>query len=423
MGLTRSPNSPLNDPRECKINKMSGNNSCVSCKDIILNNNFVTCNSCSNVYDQKCVFINDCQARYFKNKNAAWYCPSCYFNQLSENSTAIKKFDEQLTVLNNDLASCMSIVNNMKLTVGSIHQELNQRCAETESKVEGFQSRMDNIEKILSSNCLEVSGLHPKAFEAKNSLSVFLSQLFVEFGFSPSIDFEPKWNYVTKVVSLFFLDQGLVSSIYNKYCEIVTSSNSETNGIFTADYCSLKIQPCTITITFTNQHSSLQKRLDVLEYERYSKDIKMRGLPYILNETGDSLVETFRKIILYLNCEGSLNDFTIRRIRNTDTCIVTFPNSSLRDKAFYAYVNLMVKIRSGGIDPKLVGLTSSERIVFSDNLTDTTRILYGLSKKLKQKGTISNFSTRRGKVVIMLKGRDKWIAVGSTDELFSLISS
>lgn len=421
MVLTRSPNSPLNDPRDSKITKMS-NDSCFSCKETFTNHNFVTCKNCSSAYDHKCVFINENQASFFKNNNIVWYCPSCYFNQLTDNSTAIKKFDEQLSVLNTDLASCMSTVNTMKSTVSSIHQEVSQRCAATETKVQGFQNKLDHFEQSLSSNCLEVSGLNPKEFMTKNSVDEFFKQLFVELGCSSSIVFEPKWNYATKVVSLYFLDRRLVSSIYQKYCENLASGNNDTNGLFTADYSDLKIQPCTINIAYINQHPSLQKRLDILEYERFSKDIKITGLPYIPNETANSLEETFKKIFAHLKCVTAQSDFIVRRIRNTDSCIVSFLNSALRDQVFYTYVNLMVKIRSGGIDPKLIGLLSTNRIVFTDNLTETSRILYGLAKRLKQKGQIINFSTRRGKVVILPKARDKFLTVNSTDELFYIIS-
>lgn len=416
MVVNRSPPSPLiNDNKKGKIDFHTMN--CLVCELSVILTQKISCHDCSKNFHKACVFINTSQQSYFERNNIPWVCSSCYYSKSAACSKSISNLNSSIIELNKSLESCSRNAKGVSEQVSYIHQELTQRIVAVESKATETSKRVTDLEFNSLSNCIIVHGLSKQSFKTddllRNYILKFLKVLNVTLETSL---FDFKWNVIDSSLNIYILNTQTIHDIFLNYRDIAGS-----NGVFSEDHGSISNIPASsIKLEFIYESLSSRKMTDALEMELRSRDIKINGIQYLVDENIIKLKKYVTVISAHLNIPVQLSDFNISRIKGTSSCIATFNNSDVRDNLFYAYMNVVSRAKSAGISNEaLQNVPCTSNITFNDNLAHTSRIIYNFCRHLKNCSIIKSFSTRRGKVVIK-KGStdDKWKIVTSLDGLY-----
>lgn len=418
----RSPPSPLDNtlPGKKKSNREM---LCSLCKQKSSDPSaFISCDDCKNQFHGDCAFISNDQFTIYKTRRLPWMCPTCYYNKTTENADSIKEFRGTLRELESKLGECLDTIKTSDAKLASIRQEFTTRMQGVETSVAVSSRRIDDRE--FDSNCIVVEGIIGlKTEEAAND---FVICILTDFGIPDlsKIYFKTYFNVKDSKLFIYFLNKTIIAATMKKYYEYLESSDSRLDGVLSSILVSLKIPPSPLKFSTISQEPYLQRRMEILEQEKLSKEIKISGIKYLVTETVDSMKATVTNLAAHVGCELSLTDFMVRRVRKSATCFAVFHNIVTRDEFFYKYMKLVTAKKSAGIRPQDIGLSSSSNIFLNDSLTEMARMLHGFAKLLKQQGVIKNFSSRRGGLVVkLLHGGDDWIRVNSIDDLQNTINS
>lgn len=421
--VVRSPPSPLEN--DYKRGKIMASRCFICTKNITNSTNQVSCSECEQLCHSTCAFINPVQENFFIKNNIQWMCQCCYFAKIGKNSKAVYDLQKSVNEIKESLEICLDRVTAVSSQISSVHQELSHRVTNVESKVEVCDYNVSQIIEDGLPNMITVNGLNQKMFNKDGVvLREYISKLLDCFGVDVNnCIFDFNWS-ANDELQIFFLDRSFVRIINQKYTEMQKPNKS---GIFTEDFEQLNsILATTITVSVKLVSYETSLRLDNLEIEKLSRDIKVNGIQYLPNETNALLQKYFMDITTYLNAPINCASFKIRRIKKTKSCIVTFGDTIERDKVFYAYMNYIKSLTlpdAGGISKNILTQIPCEgNIYLSDNLSNTSRTInhfcFTLKKQYKK---IAAFSTRRGKVVVKLLSGESWIMVNSLRDLHYII--
>lgn len=435
MPIERSPPSPLS-----REDSKKHNSNCNICLSAVSSSSSVNCTKCLNVYHIKCAFANGQEDYYMRNK-LIWMCPCCFFNSVSSTNSAIAELHKSFDVVNSKFGECINSIAALQTSVTNVCQDINRRMDIVEEVNLRTSSKLSTIEGNYTSHCISIEGLRNSWFKSdddtRNLIKILFSVLKVELNF----EFVIKW-YDIKNLHVFMLNKNTVELVMCAFHKLTNTSNS---GMLSDEYDDIKskIQSTNIMLTSVIDlplYASI--RMDNLEIDKLSKDIKINGLQYLIDETPDKLVNYVIEISKYLDITLTTEEFKVRRIKNTASIIVTFRDADSRHSLFYSFMNLMKTLKSnknnigstsnensqvksggGGGIPKgaLLGVPCSSNIRFGDNLCMSSRILNQFCFMLKMNNKIHAFSTRRGKVVVKVKDGDDFSVVNSIEDLFRVI--
>lgn len=419
MGLDRSPPSPLqNDIKRGKTDALKP--TCLMCTKTVEQNAAVSCHDCRLIFHTNCAFLSPNQESYFVSNSIPWTCPACYFAKSASTSSTISNLHSSMVELRNNLKTCLDNISVVASQLSAVHQELSSRVATVESKFTVTDIRLNRLERKKLSNCVTVLGLAKNSFKTDTDTRSFVMAMFGVLNISehnPIFDF--RWDQSSSLL-IFILDKDVVTDMYDKYHSI----SDGKDGFFSEDFASLNyVTASNIRFEFSDE-CNCQKNIDSLETINLHNDIKIDGIQYLVNETPSTLQKHFIEISTFLKTPVSANDFRIRRIQKSSICIATFQNAVIREKVFYAYIQLVKDTRSSGISKNSISNVPCARAVFfNDHLGPGSRVIYNFCRRFVKEKQIFGISTRRGKIVIKIKSEDEWTLVNSLDDLHKLIRS
>lgn len=232
--------------------------------------------------------------------------------------------------------------------------------------------------------------------------------------------FEHRWDKSKTTILLYFLDREAVLSFRKNY---LIKTNG-TSFIDSKKHSSISnFPPSRIQLEFSFNCCCSDKISNQNDF-KYSHEIKFDGIQRLADESVPKLKSYVIAVLKILDFDVSMNDFIVRRINNTESCIVTFNNFVLRNNIFYSFLRFIKTEKSHGINQnRLPDVPCSNQITFNDQLSFNSRLIYNFCRQLKRNNTISHISTRRGRVGVKLTESDNWSFVTSLDELFTLINS
>lgn len=257
-----------------------------------------------------------------------------------------------------------------------------------------------------------MGGVSKSFLESDRDTQAFISKLLSVFSITCA-EFEYRWIKQNKIFELYLLDRDDVLMLRDRYLELTQNQNY----INSKDHLPISNVPQThISFEFSFVCDCDEKT------DNNKSSILLSGVQYLVDENNTKLKGYITDVVEALGHSVTTNDFLVRRINKSDTCIVTFSNFILCNNIFRSYLDIVRRESSIGIPKSLLKTTPCvDHLTINEQLDYSSRVLYSFCRQFKRNGIISNVSTRKGKVVIKLNESDKWTLVKSYDELKSII--
>lgn len=418
MSLTRSPVSPL-DREDGKRSKKSS--TCTICLvKRTTTDDMIECSKCGRSFDHNCVFFNKNQASYFVAKSIPWCCPNCFYSDSNSITTTLSNLGSTIHDLQTQMNDCTSKLGEIKALAAGVHQELSSRVNEIENNQASMAMKVDKVELNSLSRKVNLGGVKITTKSSSINVKLLFRHIMKTIGVTTycSSDVLLKKDQSGHVYFVI-LNLSVLNELYIKYN--LHLSSAECEGISSGDFIEqFNLPPTTITLNFETEISEATKRLDILEHDQYAKDIKIIGIPYLIDENNGHLDKIIQKLFAHLAADIKSNEYMYRRIAKTASIIVTFNNKLVRDRAFYKYINIVKGNHEGGIGAAEIGFSFKSRIIFTDNLSASARLIHDAARQMKKDGKLHKFSSRSGRVVVKMNAAGNWNIIYSLEDLHNI---